>query len=54
MGGYDIPVIQMNQEAFDKLKQLSPEKDEKKLVIVPELTIYLKNQGNLSGSTTGN
>ena len=29
VGGYDIPVIQMNQEAFDKLKQLSPGKRRK-------------------------
>jgi putative phosphoribosyl transferase len=26
VGGFDRPVIQMNQEAFGKLKQLSPEK----------------------------
>lgn len=29
VGGYDTPVIQMNQEAFDKLQQLSLEKGEK-------------------------
>ncbi len=47
VGGYDIPVIQMNQEAFDKLKQLSPEKDEKKLVIVPEATHLFEEPGKL-------
>ena len=30
VGGYDTLVIQMNQQAFGKLKQLSPEKDEKR------------------------
>jgi hypothetical protein len=37
----------MNQEAFDKLKQLSPEKDEKKLVIVPEATHLFEEPGKL-------
>ena len=47
VGGYDRPVIQMNQDAFDKLKQLSPEKDEKKLVIVPEATHLFEEPGKL-------
>jgi putative phosphoribosyl transferase len=47
VGGYDRPVIQMNQEAFGKLKQLSPEKDEKKLVIVPGATHLFEEPGKL-------
>ena len=47
VGGYDRPVIQMNQEAFGKLKQLSPERDEKKLVIVPEATHLFEESGKL-------
>ena len=47
VGGYDTPVIQMNQEAFDKLQQLSPEKGEKKLVIVPEATHLFEEPGKL-------
>ena len=49
VGGYDTPVIQMNQEAFDKLQQLSAEKGEKNLSLSPKQPIYLKNQANLSG-----
>jgi putative phosphoribosyl transferase len=47
VGGYDTPVIQMNQEAFDKLQQLSDEKGEKKLVIVPEATHLFEEPGKL-------
>jgi len=47
VGGYDTAVIQMNQEALDKLKRLSPEKDEKKLVIVPEATHLFEEPGKL-------
>ena len=47
VGGYDTPVIQMNQEAFDKLQQLSAEKGEKKLVIVPEATHLFEEPGKL-------
>jgi putative phosphoribosyl transferase len=47
VGRYDTPVIQMNQEALGKLKQLSPEKDEKKLVIVPEATHLFEKPGKL-------
>jgi putative phosphoribosyl transferase len=47
VGGYDTPVIQMNQEALGKLKRLSPEKDEKKLVIVPEATHLFEEPGKL-------
>jgi putative phosphoribosyl transferase len=47
VGGYDRQVIQMNQEAFGKLKQLSPERDEKKLVIVPEATHLFEEPGKL-------
>jgi hypothetical protein len=39
----------MNQEALDKLKRLSSEKDEKSLVIVPEATHLFEEPGNLSG-----
>jgi putative phosphoribosyl transferase len=49
VGGYDTLVIQMNQEALDKLKRLSSEKDEKSLVIVPEATHLFEEPGNLSG-----
>ncbi len=47
VGGYDTSVIQMNQEAFDKLQQLSAEKGEKKLVIVPEATHLFEEPGKL-------
>ena len=47
VGGYDTPVIQMNQEAFDKLQRLSAEKGEKKLVIVPEATHLFEEPGKL-------
>jgi putative phosphoribosyl transferase len=47
VGGYDTPVIQMNQEAFDKLQQLSEEKGEKKLVIVPGATHLFEEPGKL-------
>lgn len=47
VGGYDTPVIQMNQEALGKLKRLSPEKDEKKLVIVPKATHLFEEPGKL-------
>jgi pimeloyl-ACP methyl ester carboxylesterase len=47
VGGYDTPVIQMNQEALDKLKRLSLEKDEKKLVIVPEATHLFEEPSKL-------
>jgi putative phosphoribosyl transferase len=47
VGGYDTPVIQMNREAFDKLQQLSEEKGEKKLVVVPEATHLFEEPGKL-------
>jgi putative phosphoribosyl transferase len=47
LGGYDTPVIQMNQEAFDRLHQLSAEKGEKKIVIVPEATHLFEEPGKL-------
>jgi putative phosphoribosyl transferase len=47
VGGYDTQVIQMNREAFDKLQQLSTEKGEKKLVIVPEATHLFEEPGKL-------
>jgi putative phosphoribosyl transferase len=47
VGGYDTSVIQMNQEAFGQLQQLSQEKDEKKLVIVPEATHLFEEPGKL-------
>jgi putative phosphoribosyl transferase len=47
VGGYDTQVIQMNWEAFDKLQQLSTEKGEKKLVIVPEATHLFEEPGKL-------
>ena len=47
VGGYDTPVIQMNQEAFDKLQQLSAEKGEKKFFIVPEATHLFEEPGKL-------
>lgn len=37
----------MNQQALGKLKRLSPEKDEKKLVIVPEATHLFEEPGKL-------
>jgi putative phosphoribosyl transferase len=47
VGGYDTPVIQMNHEAFDRLRQLSAEKGEKKIVIVPEATHLFEEPGKL-------
>jgi putative phosphoribosyl transferase len=47
VGGYDTPVIQMNHEAFDRLHQLSAEKGEKKIVIVPEATHLFEEPGKL-------
>jgi putative phosphoribosyl transferase len=47
VGGHDTPVIQMNEEAFDKLQRLSAEKGEKELVIVPEATHLFEEQGKL-------
>ena len=47
VGGYDSPVIKMNQEAFDKLQQLSAEKGEKELVVVPEATHLFEEPGKL-------
>jgi putative phosphoribosyl transferase len=47
VGGYDTPVIQMNQEAFDKLQQLSAQKGEKELVVVPEATHLFEEPGKL-------
>jgi putative phosphoribosyl transferase len=47
VGGYDTPVIKMNQEAFDKLQQLSAEKGEKELVVVPEATHLFEEPGKL-------
>jgi len=41
VGGNDYPVIDMNQEAFDKLKT------EKKMVIVPGATHLFEEQGTL-------
>ena len=47
VGGYDTPVIQMNQDAFDKLQQLSAQKGEKGLVIIPEATHLFEEPGKL-------
>lgn len=47
VGGYDTPVIQMNQDAFDKLQQLSAQKGEKELVIIPEATHLFEEPGKL-------
>src|ERR671915_1702576 len=47
VGGYDTPVIQMNQEAFGKLHLLSAEKGSKKIVIVPEATHLFEEPGKL-------
>lgn len=47
VGGYDAPVIQMNQEAFDKLQQLCAQKGEKELVIIPEATHLFEEPGKL-------
>jgi putative phosphoribosyl transferase len=47
VGGYDAPVIQMNQKAFEKLHQLSAEKGEKSIVIVPEATHLFEEPGKL-------
>jgi putative phosphoribosyl transferase len=40
-------VMQMNQEAFDKLQHMSAEKGEKKLVVVPEATHLFGEPGKL-------
>ena len=47
VGGYDTPVIQMNQEAFGKLQQLSAQKGEKELVVIPEATHLFEEPGKL-------
>src|ERR687892_2399802 len=47
VGGYDTPVIQMNKDAFDKLKQLSAEKGEKELIVIPEATHLFEEPGKL-------
>ncbi len=47
VGGYDTAVIKMNQEAFDKLDQLSAEKREKELIIVPQATHLFEEPGKL-------
>ena len=47
VGGYDTPVIQMNQEAFTRLQQLSAQKGEKELVIIPEATHLFEEPGKL-------
>jgi putative phosphoribosyl transferase len=47
VGGYDTPVIQMNQEALDRLQQLSAQKAEKELVIIPEATHLFEEPGKL-------
>ena len=47
VGGYDTPVIQMNQDAFDKLQQLSAQKGEKELIIIPEATHLFEEPGKL-------
>jgi hypothetical protein len=40
-------VMQMNQEAFDKLQHMSAEKGEKKLVVVPKVTYLFEELGKL-------
>ena len=40
-------VMQMNQEAFDKLQHMSAEKGEKKLVVVPKVTHLFEELGKL-------
>lgn len=47
VGGFDTPVIKMNQEAFDKLQQLSAEKGEKELVVIPGATHLFEEPGKL-------
>ncbi|MDQ5842445.1 MAG: dienelactone hydrolase family protein [Thermoproteota archaeon] len=47
VGGHDTPVIKMNQEAFDKLQQLSAEKGEKKIVVIPGATHLFEELGKL-------
>lgn len=47
VGGYDTPVIEMNHEAFDRLHQLSTEKGEKEIVIVPGATHLFEEPGKL-------
>jgi putative phosphoribosyl transferase len=47
VGGYDTPVIRMNQEAFGKLQQLSAQKGEKELVVIPEATHLFEEPGKL-------
>lgn len=46
VGGYDEPVIGLNQEAYDKLKLLKKE-DEKRLIIVPGATHLFEEPGKL-------
>jgi hypothetical protein len=40
-------VMQMNQEAFDKLQHMSAEKGEKKLVVVLKVTYLFEKLGKL-------
>jgi putative phosphoribosyl transferase len=47
VGGHDTPVIKMNQEAFHKLKQLTAEKGEKKIVVIPGATHLFEESGKL-------
>ena len=47
VGGYDTAVIRMNRQAFDKLDQLSAEKREKELIIVPQATHLFEEPGKL-------
>jgi putative phosphoribosyl transferase len=47
VGGYDTPIIRMNQEAFGKLQQLSAQKGEKELVVIPEATQLFEEPGKL-------
>src|SRR5918996_5360686 len=47
VGGYDTPVIRMNQEAFGKLQQLTAQKGEKELVVIPEATHLFEEPGKL-------
>jgi len=46
VGGNDEPVIELNQEAYDKLKLLK-EEDEKRLTIVPGATHLFEEPGKL-------
>jgi putative phosphoribosyl transferase len=47
VGGHDTPVIKMNQDAFGKLQQLSAEKGEKKIVVIPGATHLFEELGKL-------